>query len=252
MAPRSSGSAKPGGAERALAVLTGREEAERYLSIAEPLRLGRAEVLAADGALGVLVRLARGGYFAAPFSGPAARELARLVPAGATVSLADDRYLAAFAGDAPVEADSYELWVFDGAVPPAVPDTGLSIALLGPGDADVVAGHYSLLAREAVEDHLARGWVRGGFDAAGALVGFIGEHDEASMGMLEVFPEARRRGFARALEAALIGELLEAGRVPYCHVAPGNEASRALQRKLGLRRVDTRQCWFCMPGPTVE
>ena len=77
------------------------------------------------------------------------------------------------------------------------------------------------------------------------------------MGMLEVFPEARRHGFAQALEAALIGELaleaaligelLAAGRTPYCHVAPDNEASRALQAKLGLRRVDTVQCWFGMP-----
>ena len=106
---------------------------------------------------------------------------------------------------------------------------------------------YNLLSRSGIEDHLARGWIRGGFAADGALVGFIGEHDEASMGMLEVFPEARRHGFAQALEAALIGELLAAGRTPYCHVAPDNEASRALQAKLGLRRVDTVQCWFGMP-----
>ena len=67
------------------------------------------------------------------------------------------------------------------------------------------------------------------------------------MGMLEVFPEARRRGYAQALEAALIDTFMAAGRIPYCHVALDNEASKALQRKLGLRRIDTVQCWFGMP-----
>lgn len=242
--------------ERALAVLAAQPDPARFLSIIEPLRLGRVTVRAVGEDLGVLVRFKRNGaYFAAPVDDVAARIMAGLVPDRALVSLPDDRYLPIFldgADEAEVDPGRYELWVYEGASSPvatgavALPE-GFTIAPLGTDAADVVDAHYNLLSRSGIEDHLARGWIRGGFAADGALVGFIGEHDEASMGMLEVFPEARRHGFAQALEAALIGELLAAGRTPYCHVAPDNEASRALQAKLGLRRVDTVQCWFGMP-----
>ncbi len=243
--------------ERALAVLAAQPDPARLLSITEPLRLGRVTVRAVGEDLGVLVRFKRNGaYFAAPVDDVAARIMAGLVPDRALVSLADDRYLSIFADsadEAELDPGRYELWVYEGASSPVatgavVLPEGFTIAPLGTDAADVVDAHYDLLSRAGIEDHLARGWIRGGFAADGTLVGFIGEHDEASMGMLEVFPEARRRGFAQALEAALIDELLAAGRTPYCHVAPGNEASRALQAKLGLRRVDTVQCWFGMPA----
>lgn len=243
-------------APRALAVLAAQPDPARYLSITEPLRLGRVVVRAVGEDLGVLVRFKRNGaYFAAPVDDVAARIMACLVPDRALVSLPDDRYLPIFTDgvdEAEVDPGRYELWVYEATTSPVAAGAvllpeGFTIAPLGADAADVVDAHYDLLSRAGIEDHLERGWIRGGFAADGTLVGFIGEHDEASMGMLEVFPEARRRGFAQALEAALIGELLAAGRTPYCHVAPDNEASRALQQKLGLRRVDTIQCWFGMP-----
>ena len=244
----------------ALRVLAAQSDPARFLSISEPLKLGRAEVIAADEDLGVLVRLVRNGtFFAGPLSDTAARIMAGLVPSGSLVSLADDRFLPIFMGGVPRagrDPNRYELWAYEGTSPQVrglvqMPE-GFNIAPLGPDAEDVVDAHYALMGREGIRDHLARGWVRGGFDADGALVGFIGEHDEASMGMLEVFPEARRRGFAQALEAALIDELLATGRTPYCHVALDNDASRALQAKLGLRRVDTLQCWFEMPARSQD
>ena len=56
---------------------------------------------------------------------------------------------------------------------------------------------------EYVEDRLKAGVIFGAF-VDGRLAGFVGEHHEGSMGMLEVVPEFRRRGIAQALEAALI------------------------------------------------
>ena len=241
-------------AAEALAILCAQPCPERFLSITEPLKLGRMTVCAAGEDLGVLARLAwRSVYFAAPFSCEAARIMADLIPDGALVSLIDEGYLASFTDGAAVDPGRYGLWVFDGTASPCsggdqVLPAGLSISTLGPDAISDIVAHYGLLDRAEIEDHLAHGWIRGGFDANGALVGFIGEHEEASMGMLEVFPAARRHGYAFALEAALIDELLQAGRVPFCHVAPANEASRGLQRKLGLRPVgDMVQCWFEMP-----
>ena len=78
----------------------------------------------------------------------------------------------------------------------------------------------------------------------GALAGFIGTHAEGSMGMLEIFPEYRRRGLGCALEAGLIRRLLERGEIPFCQVIEGNEASMRLQEKLGMTFSDEPVYWM--------
>ena len=115
-------------------------------------------------------------------------------------------------------------------------DSSLDIRTLTPAYAELVASHYShpeYLAPGELEDILARGLVLGGFEA-GRLCAFIGEHPEGAIGMLEVFPELRRRGWATALESAKINEQLDRGLVPWGEVWPDNQASIALQEKLGL------------------
>ena len=48
-----------------------------------------------------------------------------------------------------------------------------------------------------------------------------------------------------ALEAAVIGRVLEEGGFPYCHVRLGNTASESLQKKLGLVFDEGRTlCWL--------
>ena len=82
-----------------------------------------------------------------------------------------------------------------------------------------------------------------GIDAEGELAAFAGVHAEGSMGMLEVLPAYRRRGMGEALEAWLIGWMLERGRVPFCQIFDGNEASLRLQKKLGLKLASGRLYW---------
>lgn len=230
---------------RALELLEGVPEPERLLCVTEPLRLGRTGVRFLDAELGVLTRYGDAGcYYAVPFSREGALAIREAIRPGSVAWVSD-------AGLAPAisprgRADAYEFWVHEGAVPPA--PSGLSVRPLDEGDLDAVLARYSLLTPEEVRDHVGRGWVFGGYGPSGELVGFIGEHDEGSMGMLEVFPEHRRRGYGRALEAARIRALRACGRTPYCHVAPGNAASRALQAGLGLRRVGPLQCWVDVPG----
>lgn len=67
-----------------------------------------------------------------------------------------------------------------------------------------------------------------------ALAGFIGEHLEGSMGLLEVLPEYRRRGYGYKLQSYLINHILQRGQVPFCQVVTDNVKSLALQQKLGM------------------
>ena len=67
------------------------------------------------------------------------------------------------------------------------------------------------------------------------MAGFIGTHPEGTMGLLEVFPQYRRRGLAYQLETAMIKRQLSLGRIPYAQIKKGNNASIMLNEKLGLK-----------------
>ena len=67
-----------------------------------------------------------------------------------------------------------------------------------------------------------------------ALAGFIGFHDDGSMGMLEVLPTYRRLHIGTALESHLVNDALRRGWTPYCQIFVGNTASVHLQQRLGL------------------
>jgi len=86
---------------------------------------------------------------------------------------------------------------------------------------------------------------------AGTLVGFIGSHEEGSMGMLEVFPQYRRRGIGEYLTLAYASRLLAKGRVPWSQVIAGNDASLAMQLKWGFTVAPERIAWL-HPAATGE
>lgn len=130
--------------------------------------------------------------------------------------------------------------------PPAVPlRPGVTLRPLTMEDMPFVLENYHNPG--AYESHIrgriAEGMVAGEVD--GQLAGFAGVHQEGALGMLEVVPAFRRRGLAEALEAAVIGRVLEQGGFPYCHVRLGNTASESLQKKLGLVFDEGRTlCWL--------
>ena len=109
---------------------------------------------------------------------------------------------------------------------------------------ETVSNHYHLTEDPGYLRERIRSGVLYGAFLQDTLAGFIGEHEEGSMGMLEVFPEYRRMGIAAALEAFTINRLLAAGRTPFCQIIEGNEASVRLQEKLGLRISKDTLCWF--------
>ena len=115
-------------------------------------------------------------------------------------------------------------------------DPALDIRTLDASYAETIYDTYShpeYLTGNEVEQMLARGLVLGGFED-GRLAGYVSEQPLGSIGMLEVFPEFQGRGWATALESAMINEQLAKGYAPWCEVWPDNKAAIALQEKLGL------------------
>ena len=98
---------------------------------------------------------------------------------------------------------------------------------------DYVAEHYHRGTREYVQERIAAGAMYGAFDGE-RIMGFIGLHDEGSMGLLYVEEAYRRQGVAASLESYLINRQLEWGWIPYGQISIDNEPSKKLQDKLGL------------------
>lgn len=120
---------------------------------------------------------------------------------------------------------------------------GAQIRRLDQSHLGFVLQHYHMMDDETyLRERIDEGMY--GVFVGGELAGFIGTHDERSIGLLEILPEYRRLGLAFALEAHLINRLLEQGRIPFCQVSVGNEPSLALQRKLGLEISDATVHWL--------
>ena len=110
----------------------------------------------------------------------------------------------------------------------------LRIAAPTDGELAQIDGVYELEDLDGLRRDRARGGLFAAHDAEGAFVGYMGIHSDGSMGILEVFPEFRRRGYAEELERFILSKILAEGRTPFCQIAEDNAASLALQRKLGL------------------
>jgi tRNA (guanine37-N1)-methyltransferase len=141
----------------------------------------------------------------------------------------------------------HAIYLSNRPIPYTLPD-GAEIRLLDSNHLDFVHEHYRTVddadyILERIEAGMFGAFVRG------EPAGFIGTHDERSMGLLEVLPEYRRLGLAYALEAHLINHLLSLDRTPFCQVSIRNEPSIALQRKLGLALSDTVIRWLIHRQP---
>lgn len=126
---------------------------------------------------------------------------------------------------------------------PVPVEQGAFLAPMDIADAPRVIECYDLLPPEQVRRHIMDGTLLGGY-VGGEWAGFIGLHDEGSMGMLYIFPSARRRGLGYTLEGLLINRLLSEGRLPWAQIFTDNTASLALQEKLGLARSDEEIVWL--------
>jgi len=119
-----------------------------------------------------------------------------------------------------------------------------AIRLLTPEYIDQVFEKYNATnSRLYIEILIDRKQLWGIFDE-GHLAGFIGVHLEGSMGLLEIFPEYRRKGYGQQLESYLINDFLNRGETPFCQVVTANDKSIALQNKLGLEISEKTTIWL--------
>lgn len=117
------------------------------------------------------------------------------------------------------------------------------IRSLSVADLEYVSNHYSYASKEYLKERLDEGSFYGAYDNE-RLIGFIGTHAEGSMGMLYVEEKYRRKGIGASLESFLINTQLSNGYLSYCQVVEGNDASLALQEKLGLYIAEQPLWWL--------
>lgn len=108
---------------------------------------------------------------------------------------------------------------------------------------ELIASSYDKLSKEELWQIRSLHDLYAGY-LGDVCVGFIGSHLEGSMGLLEIFPEYRRRGFAAELERFMIGHMLRQGLFAFAQIETWNEKSLSLQKKLGLRISEERIYWL--------
>jgi len=120
----------------------------------------------------------------------------------------------------------------------------LEIHALAEKDLPFVLAHYRLIHDEGyLRERINYGMLGAFYHDSPA--GFIGIHEEGSMGMLEVLPGFRRLGIGAALTAYMVKQELKRGHIPYAQHLASNAASRFLQQKMGFTISDKPLAWTC-------
>ena len=110
-------------------------------------------------------------------------------------------------------------------------------------DFPFISREYGLVSEDELKELIERGNIIIGYEN-GEAVGFIGEHMEGSIGLLQVLEEHRRKGYGMALEKEMIRRTLEKGYTPFGQGEIHNTASLELQKKLGLTKSEGTIYWM--------
>lgn len=219
-----------------------------YANLLEALRRGSAELLEAGEGGVLLYERGCGAYMMSAASPAVAGRLLGMVSADCDLFVGHELayfeqakarwgfplsqicYSAAYLGTEPLP-----LPAFDGALRP-----------LDRTWAPWILRHYSHAfgGLPYMEEAVRRG-VLGAFPTgSNHPAGFVGFHEEGSIGMLEVLPAWRRRGLGELLLRAAVNRALERGALPFAQVIEDNAPSLALQQKAGLTLSGTRMFWL--------
>ncbi|GEP65296.1 hypothetical protein CBE01nite_30640 [Clostridium beijerinckii] len=119
----------------------------------------------------------------------------------------------------------------------------LELRELKQNQIEIILRHYNKLSNNEIEKLLKGRNIFGGYKN-NVLIGFIGNHLEGSIGLLEIFPEYRRLGYGTILESYMVNKTLENGLVPFSQVEVENKKSIALQKKLGFKISKDKLYWL--------
>ncbi len=118
---------------------------------------------------------------------------------------------------------------------------------LGETDLEYAAERYNICGKTYLQRRIQAGAVHGIYIRQGEkmlLAGFIGVHENGSMGMLYVDQAYRRQGLAASLESWLINYHLKRGEIPFCQIGEENVPAIRLQEKLGLYLCSEPMWWL--------
>lgn len=213
-----------------------------YLDLTEPVRRGTGTVCyaAVDGAL-VAVELEEGNgltlYSLWARDENTARRLCRLIPPHPFSVTAHEASSLPALREVFGYRDFNPCWQagYFSPNPLPEPESPFVVRPLGSEHLAQVAEHYHLTGADYVAGRLAAGVMIGAFSPEGHLAGFMGTHDEGTLGLLEVLPPYRRQGVARLLQSHMTNRALQRNELPYGQIFDGNSPSLALQRSLGFQ-----------------
>ncbi len=121
--------------------------------------------------------------------------------------------------------------VYTGKTRPEI-SSDLVIRPADMNDFDAVSAIYDKITAEELKQVISRKELFIGM-CGNEMAGFAGRHLEGSIGILEVLPEYRKRGYGKALECFMINYMLSKGLYAFCQVETHNQVSLSLQKKLG-------------------
>lgn len=134
-------------------------------------------------------------------------------------------------------------WLDHQVTTPTLPN--ISIHLASMAHLDVISDHYhDDQMRDYIASRIADQEIWIAESDSGVVLGFIGHHDEGSIGFLEVMPNARRRGIGRLLVLHLVALDLRAGKMPFAQIEKDNLVSLQMQRRLGFTISDQLLNWY--------
>lgn len=108
---------------------------------------------------------------------------------------------------------------------------------------EVFKMYHLIDSTEYIGERIASGQMFGAFFDE-ELAGFIGFHDEGSIGMLEVKEQYRRMHIGMALETYIMNYAIENGMIPYGQIIWDNKISFQLQDKMGLYFSESMVYWM--------
>ena len=172
------------------------------------------------------------------------RALPLIPPEARLATCHEDWYLPRLEARMGLKSRAFLQSVWTKPQPPELPPFQGTLRQLGPEWAETVAEAYcqTFADIDYIRDAIGRGML-GLFDGE-ELAGFIGVHDEGSLGMLEVLPPYRRRGYGLVLLLASVRMAVKEGRYAYGQVAEDNAASLALQQKAGMTVCPQKIYWL--------
>ena len=221
------------------------EERLQNLCMVEAIRLGHAEVLH-TARQAVLLRETRSGaymLYARNYADgrPLIEALAGQQVEALTVNQADLCRAAEEMLGLKMEFEFLHAAYLDDRAPK--PTGRLEIREAEERMAPAITDLYPYLDEDGVLEHIRDGRLFAGY-CKGEWIGFIGEHPEGSIGILEILPAHRRRGYGYDMENFMIARVYNRGQVPFVQVKVDNEVSISLQRKLGMTLADKSCFWL--------